>query len=63
MRLDRRSLTHWVIAAVACTVVLYDVTRKRGDTVSEVLREGAKKWPIIPFAAGAVVAHFWWSES
>ena len=31
-----------------------------GDTISEVVRSWAARHPVIPFAAGVVMGHFFW---
>ena len=31
-----------------------------GDTISEVVRGWAQRHPVIPFAAGVLMGHFFW---
>ena len=40
----------------------YDVylVAKGQESISEVLRDGAMRYPIIAFLAGVLVGHWWW---
>lgn len=33
-----------------------------GDTISEIIRQTAGKHPIIPFAFGVLIGHFFWTS-
>lgn len=33
-----------------------------GDTISEIIRQSAFRHPIIPFAFGVLIGHFFWSN-
>lgn len=58
-------LTKWVIVASTVLLATYDlipVIRKGpGDSISEVMRDAARRYPIIAFAAGLLVGHWWWT--
>lgn len=62
-----RRVTKWVIGFTATALVIYDlipaVRKGQGDTISEVLRDAAHEHPIIAFAAGLLVGHWWFTPS
>lgn len=61
---------HWRRATVVLLVLLvagvlaYDLAALLGGgpdaTVSRVVYESARRWPVIPFLAGVVCGHFFW---
>lgn len=53
---------------LACLVVggyeLYAlVTPAEGDTISEIVWHFARRYPILPFAFGVLMGHFFWQEN
>jgi hypothetical protein len=62
-----KRITQMLVAAVTAGLALYDLIpatrRGKGDTVSEVLRDAAHRYPIVAFGAGVLVWHWWWSSA
>jgi len=60
-----RRVTQWIVGGTAAALAIYDlipaVRRGQGDTISEVLRDSGHKYPIIAFAAGLLVGHWWFT--
>lgn len=59
-----QAITAWVCVAAVVALIGFDVWAYAngipGDTISEVTRSAARRYPILPFAAGVVVGHFFW---
>jgi hypothetical protein len=59
-------LTRHVIAAAAVLLVAYDLAAVRlwGEpaTLSRVLTDWSREWPVIAFALGVVVGHVFWGR-
>ena len=57
-------LTAAVLVACVLLLVVFDLymaaNNVPGDTISEVVRSWAQRHPVIPFAAGVVMGHFFW---
>ena len=57
-------ITGLVCIACVALLVVFDVwmaaNSTPGDTISEVVRSWAQRHPVIPFAAGVVMGHFFW---
>lgn len=57
-------LTAAVLVACVLLLVVFDLymaaNNVPGDTISEVVRSWAARHPVIPFAAGVVMGHFFW---
>ena len=57
-------LTAAVLVACVLLLVVFDVWMAAngtpGDTISEVVRSWAARHPVIPFAAGVLMGHFFW---
>jgi uncharacterized membrane protein len=53
-----------LVAGLILTVVeiVALINHTPGDTISEIVREKSRNWPIIPFLLGAVMAHFFWTN-
>lgn len=59
-RVTRIVLTVAIVALAAWATVAA-VLGGPGDTISEYVRDYASAYPIIPFAGGVLVGHWWWS--
>lgn len=59
-------ITLSVLGATACLLGLYDVWVKvrGGDkaTISKVLLNFAKRYPIVPLALGVILGHIFWTN-
>lgn len=59
-----RTATEYLIIANVVLVALYDVAARVWGgpeaTISVVLYDATRAWPVIALAAGAIVAHIWW---
>lgn len=59
-----RNLTRWIVVSTVVGLSLYDLlpifNKRPGDTISEVVRDGAKAYPIVAFAFGALFGHLFW---
>jgi putative effector of murein hydrolase len=59
-----RQVTEGVVAGTTVAVVLYDIAARwfggNDATVSVVLSDAARKWPVIALAAGALMGHLFW---
>jgi len=64
--MNTKKITMGVIIAAIVGLVGWDVyvgfTPTEGDTISEVIREMAYRYPIIAVAAGILVGHWFWSK-
>ena len=57
-----------VMLAVTALLIVFDITLalddKKGNTISEILRELGRKWPIarilLSFGFGLLTGHFFW---
>jgi hypothetical protein len=49
-----------VTAALLAWDVIAATNATRGDTISEQLTGAAHRWPILPFALGVLVGHWFW---
>lgn len=56
----------WVTFAVLLAVIAYDAwaTRDRDnrETLSEMITRASMRYTMIPFVAGILTGHFWWSQ-
>lgn len=67
---DRKRMAQFTIAVgvilFLALVGVYDVylafSGEPQYTVSEILSEWAKRWPVLPFAGGLVVGHILWPQ-
>ena len=59
-----RKVTSALLGATVVGLAVYDLLpfmrKERGDTVSEVLRDAGRAYPILAFALGAVFGHIFW---
>ncbi len=60
-----RGWTVVILLAVVALVGAWDVyvaffNREKDDTVSEVVRELARRHPLVPFLFGLLMGHFFW---
>jgi hypothetical protein len=59
-------LTKYVIVVVAVFAVLFDIAAFRfggkGATISVVLWDLSRDYPIIPFSCGLLMGHLFWRE-
>ena len=57
-------ITAAVLVACVLLLVVFDLymaaNNVPGDTISEVVRSWAARHPVIPFAFGVVMGHFFW---
>lgn len=62
-----RTITIGLMAAAAAVFLAWDlyvaVSPPSGDTISELVAAGARKWPTLPFAYGVVGGHLFGSSS
>lgn len=59
------TLTDWVLLGILVALVGYDVVVAclgQPPTISERVWYWSKLYPIVPFAAGLLVGHFWWRQ-
>jgi hypothetical protein len=60
------SLTLKIVAGVAIALGLYDIIiaalNGKKWTISWQLLQFGKRWPVVPFALGFLMGHFWWSQ-
>jgi hypothetical protein len=60
-----RTVSKILIGTAVVGLAIYDLipflSRREGDTVSEVMRDGAKQQPALPFALGFVCGHWFWT--
>jgi len=56
--------TKWFIIAALVVIVGYDIYAAIAHigTISGVIRDVSKTYPIIPFCGGVVVGHLWWNR-
>lgn len=54
----------YIILAVTAALIIWDIVLAirppAEDTISEVIRKHAHKYPLIPFAFGVIMGHWWW---
>lgn len=59
-----RKITIGIILGVTAILIGWDifvaVNPPQGDTISEIIQEFATKHPVIPFAFGVLMGHFFW---
>lgn len=59
-------MTSWVIALAALLLAGYDLYAFRkeghGHTISEVLTTWSLRHPLVPFALGVLMGHFFWPQ-
>lgn len=57
-----RDVVFFLLLAIFTSVGLYDVIATRienWESVSDLIREWSKKWPVIAFMAGFLCGHLW----
>lgn len=58
-------LSKWVLCVVLTLVIGWDVVLAtngvRGDTISEITRDYAYRWHLIPMALGVLLGHLLWN--
>jgi len=56
-----------VFLGLVAGLVIYEVValadQKDGDTISEIVWEGTTNRPILPFAFGVLMGHFFWQRA
>lgn len=54
----------WILLGVTTAVIVWDILLAtmppKGDTISETIQRFGHKHPIIPFAFGVLMGHFFW---
>lgn len=54
----------WVYVLLVAGLLIYEtvalLNRKEGDTISEIHWRLAQRYPVVPFAFGVLMGHFWW---
>jgi hypothetical protein len=57
-------MTTKILVAASAALIAYDLyaaaTPEQGDTISEVVARASRRRPIIAFAAGVIMGHFFW---
>lgn len=57
------NLTIGVIIAVTVALILFDIVvavfKPAGDTITQVIQKYSMKYPVIPFAFGFLMGHFY----
>jgi hypothetical protein len=63
--MDRREVTYVVIFGVTGLLIVYDVWAafEPGATISERMLDMGHRHPVIPFAIGILMGHFFWSQT
>jgi hypothetical protein len=61
-----RETTAIILVIVAGLLIVWDIylaaAPPTGDTISEVIRDFAYRHPIIPFAIGVLIGHWFWGK-
>jgi len=64
-----RAITIWLLIGVAVLLISWDIyvaffnkTPNSKDTISGVVLGFAQKHPVIPFAFGVLMGHFFWPQ-
>lgn len=56
----------WILIALIFAMIGYDAwacaDRKHRDTISKIVTNSSRKYLIIPFLCGFLMAHFFWSQ-
>jgi hypothetical protein len=64
--MDTKMITSVLMVAVVVLMIGWDVyvafTPVKGDTISEILRQIARNHPMIPFALGVLIGHWFWGR-
>lgn len=62
--MNTTALTSYIILGATALLIAYDVyvavNDTRGDTISELVTKHSLKRPIIPFAFGVIIGHWFW---
>jgi hypothetical protein len=62
--MDTVTLTSYVMLGAAALLIAYDVyvavNDTSGDTISEIITKHSLRRPIIPFAFGVLIGHWFW---
>lgn len=65
MEIDRGFDLRRVFLGLVAGLVVYEIVALRneceGDTISEIVQAATTRRPIVPFAAGVLCGHFFWS--
>lgn len=60
--MNLRKHTSWIVLITTVTLAAYDIlplfTEVDGDTISEVIRDWAPRWPIVSGGLSVLVGHF-----
>lgn len=59
-------MTTCIILALSFSLAAWDLfmlaNDSSGDTISEVVWDASKSWPMIPFSAGFLAGHLFWNR-
>jgi hypothetical protein len=62
-----RQLFIWILIIVSFICLGLDVwafkTPEKGDTLSEIMLNMSKKYPILAFFCGLLIGHFYWPQN
>lgn len=61
-----RAATILILIVMTALLVVWDIlaasNKTPGDTITEVIRDVSHRWPILPFAAGLLCGHLFFSK-
>jgi len=64
--MTRRWWTIAILAGVSLLLIVWDIyaatNKERGDTISEVVLDFARRHPVIPFLLGVLMGHLLWPQ-
>lgn len=61
-----RQVVLWGLIAAGLILAVVEAVaignKTKGDTISEIVRQTSRDWPLIPFLLGGLMAHFFWTN-
>jgi uncharacterized membrane protein YuzA (DUF378 family) len=64
--MDWRRITRWLLVGVTAALIVWDIVAVvfggGSATISDVVLDTAKVYPILPFALGVVCGHLFWPQ-
>lgn len=61
-----KTLIMWITLGILLLVLIYDawacMDRDKRETVSEMITKASMRYTVIPFVAGILAGHFFWSQ-